>query len=388
MAPQQGGVHPMGKRFFRLSFLLVSIFFTVSALGCGKEWPEDDGYVFYKADGRHKSTGEWLGPIVKTVMDGDTELTVSSLPSANYRADGHIYFNCSVKETDEQYLCFCYVGDEKAKVLYKTKSEKGISLYPSWNPYTKIAYFSVPGADYYLRDGQVIDCAGGRLVSPEGDGKLVRNEDNGFDYVESGNRYELLDYYSVSAINGWMLYYYARSGKHFVFNMKDKTTTELPAKQSFCMEGYPFSFGAADGDYSVVRYWDEKGNAVERPIPISGLGNFRYGGGDRVFVIGDGQWAYDYAYDRLTPCEEGSRGYFLGDFSLYEDDDYRFYTRHDKDHWVFASDLSYRRVDKRTGKDEHMGRPPFSHVGGGNFGHVYHVIPPKKTNDPKSASRP
>ena len=77
MAPQQGDVHPMRKRFFRLSFLLLSFFSTVSALGCGKEWPKDDGYVFYKGDGRYKSTGEWLGPIVKTVMDGDTELTVS-----------------------------------------------------------------------------------------------------------------------------------------------------------------------------------------------------------------------------------------------------------------------------------------------------------------------
>ncbi len=329
-----------------------------SCFGKVNDQARDDGYVFYRGGWRYDSKGKQLGRLVNEIdVNGVTKriTDVSGFYSA-YCEGGSIYFFCQAEGDDGRYLCFCQAGDAIGKTLFRSEHGKHVSLGGGKNPYSRITWLSLDdGVMRFLRDGEIIELESGTLVCPEGDGRVVEEAGGAF-YAEDEQRWALPGFSKIAALNGWMLYYQTTSG-YASFDMQSKEITEIEGNHRF-VSGTPFSIREAEGKTGFC-YWDEEGRAEERLLDIDYHYDAYLLGGDGIFCFGstiETKYVYDYAFDRLTRCVEGKPSIYVGDFSYYEDDDYRFYVKNTYEPGHVCPP-SYCRLNKKTGEDEFLYRP-------------------------------
>ena len=321
----------------------------------GGEAP-DDGYVFYQSGMRFTSKGEALGYVVPEIdIDGETS-RVKSVHSIDYCAEGDIYFCCEVWGKDDRYLCFCRAGDAVGKTLYR--GDKYLYVSHSRNPYTKICRFSIgDGYPHFARDGEIVEIDDGELVCPEGDGRIIHSADaRYYFYVEGDQRWELPRFWGPNiALNGWMVYCETTRG-YISFDMRSKELVEVKGEYRWVMDR-PF-FVKKTEEEDVFCYLDDKGQVEERPLGVLLRRDPYRAGGDSIFRFGPtsaSEYVYDYAFDKLTHCVEGKPSVYEGDFSYYEDDNYRFHVKmtYEPDGYTGPN---YYRLNKKTGKDEFLYR--------------------------------
>ena len=355
----------------------------VSCRGEVNRKAEADGYVFYDASIRHDSKGVRIGYIADTVEIDGVERKFTIVTSGAYRAGGDIYFAGAIEGYDPRYLCYCKAGESKCRLLMESE-RFSFSFSYGRNPYSSVFRFSSPGTGFhYVRGGEFVDVDEGDLISPEGDGRLVEGE-QGWRYVEGDESWELPGFAKRGPVNGWMLYYLTSEGDCVAFDMRSKALTELEGE--FPLLGtWPFTIRQG-GNGLVCCYLGEDGRVEERDVgidlPLNSVSIDTDGHYFRISASRGREWIYDYAFDRLTPATPGVKsGVFEGDFSYYEDEDYRFYMKCVYDEDRSCSSESYHRLDKRTGKDEFLYRPGTPVVGryaSTVFPNLMWVVPPEK----------
>ncbi len=326
-----------------------------SCFGKVNDQARDDGYVFYRDGMRFTSKGKQLGYLFPRInVDGEIK-KVKYVPYVACRSMGTFYFVCETEGDDNHYLCCANAGDDIGVALARGESYT-IDLISGRNLHTKIArVFMGNGKQYFLRDGEIIELESGTLVCPEGDGRVVEEAGGAF-YAEGEQRWALPGFSKIAALNGWMLYYQTTGG-YASFDMRSKQVVEIEGRHHFA-RGRPFSVKEVEGKTAFC-YWDEEGRAEERLLDIDCPYDFYLLGGDGIFCFGstiETKYVYDYAFDRLTRCVEGKPSVYVGDFSYYEDDDYRFYVKnaYEPGHVYLPS---YCRLNKKTGEDEFLYRP-------------------------------
>ncbi len=341
---------------------------------------KEDDYVFCRGAWKYTSKGKQLGRTASEVeVDGQLK-PVTLEGKAAYRKGGAIYFSTNVEGESGRFLCYSRAGDASWKILARDNASP-YGLSGGGNPYTKIAWFEgEDGKRRFLRDGEIVDVDEGTLVCPEGDGRVVEKDGNAF-YVEGERQWELPGFVAIVTLHGWTLYYGTSDGNHAFFDMRSKTSASIEGKHHFA-QGHPFSVKKTEGGTLFCR-WDGEGRAEERFLEVDFPAKIEYAGGDGVFRLSASigayrdEWVYDYAFDKLTHCEEGRPSVYRGDFSYYEDEEYRFYVR------ITAEQVNpdYRRLNKKTGEDEFLYRPMATLASGGTytgFPRVDWVIAPTK----------
>ena len=353
-------------------------------------YARDDGYVFYIGSWRYTSKGKQLGCAIPEIELNGERVKIVRAPYAVYCADGAIYAVCETKVEGVHFLCYCRAGETVGIVLAQAPSYS-ISLPTGRNIYTKNVQVEFgDGKRRFLRDGAIVEINEGTLVCPEGDGRVVEKDGAAF-YAEGDQRWELPGFAQITFLYGWTLCYRTHGNCYVTFDMKRKTATEIEGHHLFALDhsyfswGQPFSIKEFNGKTVFCR-WDGEGHAEERFAEIDFPWGFEYAGGDGVFRLSGthqpnlDEWAYDYAFGRLTHCVEGKPSIYDGDFSYYEDESYRFYVKNTYESGRIYPP-SYYRLNKKTGEDEFLYRPMETMVSGSShtlFPNVDWVIAPEK----------